>query len=295
MQRSIVSFLEKRFFASKFIGNLYALTCMFAPYTDTSLWPTFDISTVPGVTDFTLGFVVADYNKQPSWGGYYEVDSDYYGNIIRKIKKQGGKLICSFGGADGAELATVYSDPNELFGVYDSVIRKYNFRYVDFDIEGGTLLDVDANKRRAIAIRNLKKKYKDLHVSLTVPVMPRGLDKHALDLINKTPHDLVNIMAMDFGSEPNMYRAVVDAIHATRDQISSDLGVTVMIGKNDTVEVFTLLDAKLLADFIKQNSFVKRVSFWSIERDAGKLGDLAHSSKIIQLPWAFSNFFNKIY
>ena len=268
---------------------------MFAPYTDTTLWPTFDISQVPGVNDFTLGFVVADYDNEPSWGGYYPVSSDFYSSIISKIKKNKGRLICSFGGADGQELATVIERPNDIFAAYDKVIRKYNFKYVDFDIEGSALHNKEANKKRATAIRNLKKKYKELHVSLTVPVMSFGLDKDTLDLINKTPHDLVNIMAMDFGNEPDMYRAVVDAVMAARKQIKSDLGVTVMIGKNDTPEIFTLKDAENFADFVREHSFIKRVSFWSIERDSGKKGDLAHSSQQNQKPWAYSKHFYKLF
>lgn len=268
---------------------------MFAPYTDTTLWPTFDISQVTRVNDFTLGFVVADYDHEPSWGGYYPVASDFYSDIISRVKKKKGRLICSFGGAQGDELATVIDRSNDIFAAYDKVIRKYNFKYIDFDIEGPALYNQEANKKRATAIRNLKKKYKELHVSLTVPVMPYGLDKDALALISRTPHDLVNIMAMNFGYESNMYRAVVDAILATRSQIKTDLGVTVMIGKNDTTETFTLSDAKKLAQFVVEHSFIKRVSFWSLERDQGKLGGLAFSSKINQEPWDFSKLFNKIY
>lgn len=268
---------------------------MFAPYTDTTLWPTFDISLVSRVNDFTLGFVVADHDLEPSWGGYYPVASDFYSDIISRVKKKKGRLICSFGGADGNELATVIDRSNDIFAAYDKVIKKYNFKYIDFDIEGPALYNLEANKKRASAIRNLKRKYKDLHVSLTVPVMPFGLDKDALDLISKTPHDLVNIMAMNFGNEANMYRAVVDAIKSTRKQINDELGVTVMIGKNDTTETFTLNDSKKLAQFVIENPFIKRVSFWSLERDQGKMGGLAFSSKVDQEPWEFSKQFNKIY
>ena len=59
---------------------------MFAPYTDTTLWPTFAISTVGLVSNFALGFVIADYDNDPSWGGYYKIDSDFYSDIISKVK-----------------------------------------------------------------------------------------------------------------------------------------------------------------------------------------------------------------
>jgi chitinase len=268
---------------------------MFAPYTDTTLWPTFDISSVSQVNDFTLGFVVADYDNEPSWGGYYPVASDFYSDIISKVKKNKGRLICSFGGADGNELATVIEKPNDIFAAYDKVIRKHNFKFVDFDIEGSALYNTVANKKRATAIRNLKKKYKDLHVSLTVPVMPYGLEKDVLNLVDKTPHDLINIMTMNFGNEANMYRATVDAVLATRKQVKADLGVTIMIGKNDTPETFTLKDAENFVNFAREYPYIKRVSIWSLERDAGIQGELAHSSQQKQKPWAYSKLFSKIY
>ncbi len=44
------------------------------------------------------------------------------------------------------------------------------------------------------------------------------------------------------------------------------LGATAMIGTNDTGEVFSLDDAKQLAQFARDNK-LGLVSFWSIDRD----------------------------
>jgi chitinase len=268
---------------------------MIAPYTDTTLWPTFDISTVPFISDFTLGFVVADKDKEASWGGYHKVDSDFYSEIISKVKNKDGNLICSFGGAAGAELATVITDHNDLFAAYDGVIKKYEFKFIDFDIEGPAVYNKKANVRRAKAITLLRRKYPKLHVSLTVPVQTYGLDKDTIDLVRTTPADLLNIMAMDFGREKDMAAAVIKAAESVHKDHSGKIGVTVMIGKNDTPEILTLKNAQTITKYVKQNSWIARFSFWAIERDQGKKGDLSHSSKIDQQPYEFSKIFKSIY
>lgn len=265
---------------------------MIAPYTDTTLWPTFNIAEVPFVKNFCLGFVVADKDKDPSWGGYYKVDSNFYSDIISKTRKKGKDVICSFGGAAGRELALEIKDTDKLVKAYSSVIDKYNFEYVDFDIEGGALLDHKASLRRGNAIKKLLEIYPSLHVSLTVPVATYGLNDDTLKLISVTPHKLLNIMTMDFGNEKDMYKAVVSAIEATRKQSDKSIGVTVMIGKNDTPEIFTLEDAKKLKAYVKSKAWIKRLSFWAIERDQGKYDDLlSKSSKIDQKPYEFSKIF----
>ena len=262
---------------------------MLKPYTDTTLYPIFDISTVPVCNHFILGFVVADDDKQASWGGYYPMTDDYYGSIIKNVRKKGGDVTCSFGGAAGQELATVIKNVDELALKYMDVIKQYKFKSVDFDIEGSQIKDHKANERRGHALLKIANALPKLKISLTVPVMPSGLDQDALKLIEITPCDLVNIMAMDFGNEKDMGAAVIKSIKATRSQIKKDLGVTVMIGENDTGEVFTLEDAKRLKKFVAENSYVKMISFWAIERDQGKSGSLDKSSKIKQLPWEFTN------
>jgi len=89
-----------------------------------------------------------------------------------------------------------------------------------------------------------------------------------------------------------MGKAVISAIESTMKQTKKDIGVTVMIGKNDTFEIFTLEDAKELKAYLKKNKRVKRLSFWSIERDRGVDGPLATSSQIKQAKWEFTKIFS---
>jgi len=261
---------------------------MLVPYTDTTLFPPFDITLAP-VNHFCLGFIVADGNNDPSWGGYHKISSEFYMDQIRKVRQKGGDVIVSFGGASGTELAITTPSVEQLYLKYKAVVDRYNLKLIDLDIEGSAIRDPESCARRGHAILNLQNTYPHLQVSLTVPVMPSGLDKDALECMAITPHDILNIMAMDFGSEKDMAAAVISAVKSVRTQTSKEIAVTVMIGKNDTPEIFTLADAAKLRDFLKKNLWVTRVSFWSIERDRGLNGDLSRSSQIAQKKWAFTN------
>lgn len=261
---------------------------MYAPYTDVTLGLAFDISSVPDVKCFCLGFIVADNNQNPSWGGYYNVGSGFLQDTIKRIRARGGQVICSFGGAAGKELALVSSDENSLFLKYRKVIDAYKFDSIDFDIEGRAVGDLKANHRRALAIGLLKNYKRGLYVSLTLPVSPQGLDADCLNIVKQTPCDMVNIMAMDYGSEKDMGKAACDAAFYVRKQTGKDIGVTVMCGKNDTGEVFTLDDARVLKSYAASNVWIKRLSIWSIERDRGVKGSLNESSQIEQKPYEFT-------
>ena len=266
---------------------------LYCPYTDVTLYPTFDISTVPDLKYFSLGFIISDTNKNPSWGGHFGVGSTFYKDIIAKVRAKGGDCICSFGGADGRELATVCGE-TDLFAKYKRVIDTYSFKSIDFDIEGPTLADTRANATRAKVVVELQNLYRDLRVSLTLPVDVDGLDKMALDVVQETPCDLVNIMAMDFGDVDDMGKAACDAALATRKQTGKNIGITVMIGMNDDGNVFDLGDAETVKEFQKNNVWVKRLSIWAIERDAGKEGDLDHSSQVKEASWAYSKIFSSL-
>lgn len=257
---------------------------MLYPYVDTTLSPPIDFTTIPHIDGIHLGFVIADASKDPSWGGHYKVSSGYMDKRIAGFKKE---LICSFGGAAGLELALVCKDEFELYEKYKSVVEKYNFKTLDFDIEGQALSDYKANDRRVKALKLLKKKFPKLRLHVTLPVSPSGLSYEAMRLVDD--FDVVNIMAMDYGSVKEMGGAACEAATNSHRQTGKPIGITVMIGKNDTGEIFTLDDAKQLAKFAQVNHWVKFLSFWSVHRDRGLGGGLESSSQIVQKPWEFSS------
>ena len=256
---------------------------MLIPYVDTTISPLIDFTTVPHIDGLHLGFVVADSNKDPSWGGSYKVTSDFMDKRIKDFKKT---LICSFGGAAGSELAQVCKDEFELFQKYKLVIDKYKFKIIDFDIEGSALGDYKSIDIRNKAILLLRKTYPKLKIHVTLPVSPDGLSPKAVEMTSL--FDVVNIMAMDYGGVKEMGAAACEAATNAHRQTKKPIGITVMIGKNDTGEVFTLRDAQQLSAFASVNNWVHFKSFWSVHRDRGTSGALDSSSQVSQSPWQFS-------
>jgi chitinase len=160
------------------------------------------------------------------------------------------------------------------------VISKYNLTWIDLDIEGAAIADSASVNRRNQAIRALQVANPNLRVSYTLPVNPTGLDGNGVNLLsnaraNGVRVDVVNVMAMDYGScGIDMGSAAVNAANGTRNQIAnlgmaSSVGVTPMSDTNDTTcEVFTTGNSHTLINFAQANNFVRLLAYWSVDRDA---------------------------
>jgi hypothetical protein len=119
--------------------------------------------------------------------------------------------------------------------------------------------------------------------------------------------DVVNIMAMDYGSSVDnggeMGLDAINAAIATEKQIgglglSSKLGVTAMIGVNDiSSEVFTLADAQSLVNYARTDPNIVHLAMWSVARDNGNSAGAHYaspdSSGIAQQPYDFSSIFHQ--
>ncbi|KAJ3218152.1 hypothetical protein HDU67_006556 [Dinochytrium kinnereticum] len=286
----------------------------FAPYVDVTAWPTFDLvsyAKLTGVKYFTLGFIVASTKGGPSWGGYYDAEEGFLLDKVKQLRELGGDVIVSFGGAAGAELALVSSNPEQLADKYMKVIQLYEPKWVDFDIEGAALNGVDVAsqatiERRNIALNLIRRRTPwPLKISYTLPVNPGGLDDVSVALLqnavmNGAKVDVVNIMAMDYGSyyAPNgatgMGGYAISAASKTREQLEiigmkAQVGITPMIGKNDVAtEVFRLEDALSIAKWAKGSTYVSYLGMWSANRDNAKfkndpsIKSLVASSLVVQ-------------
>jgi chitinase len=283
-------------------GNARLSVTWFAPYVDTTLSPisAFQDPAVDPARQVVLGFVVAQPKSgcTPSWGGYYNLDqaaqSLNLDSRIAEVRSRGGNVIVSFGGQANSELATTCSSVSKLTLAYSQVISRYGITTLDFDIEGTALDNTAAIERRAAALatlqRQAKAKGKTLNVWLTLPVTTDGLAPDALSLVTSTLKAGVqvagvNVMAMDFGtSQRNMGTAVLNALTATHGQLDAvyhrfglgadpatawnRMGVTVMIGQNDTAgENFTVGNARTLVTFARAHH-LRRISMWSLNRDS---------------------------
>ncbi|MFI0213856.1 chitinase [Streptomyces lydicus] len=289
----------------------------FAPYVDTSLSPAHDLADTAkrtGVKNFNLAFVTSGGGCTPKWGGSVELGNDPVAKQIPALRRAGGDVRVSFGGANGSELGVACGSAGELAAAYGKVIDQFKLTKVDFDIEGGALPNTAANTRRAQAVAQLQKAHPGLDVSFTLPVMPEGLTQDGVNLVadakkNGVKVSAVNIMAMDYGPSysGDMGTYATKAATATQGQIKKALGlsdaaawkavaVTPMIGVNDVQsEVFKTDDATELVKFAK-DKHLGWLSMWSATRDKACPGGSGNSaqptcSSVPQSPLAFTKAF----
>ncbi|MFC9235705.1 chitinase [Streptomyces decoyicus] len=261
----------------------------FSPYVDTLLKPSYDLvkgAEETGVKEYNLAFVSPGGGCEPKWGGRQELGDNPVARQVAALRAKGGDVRVSFGGQSGNELARVCGSVPKLVNAYRKVIDAYDLTKVDFDIEGPALTDTKANTLRARAIARLQQQHKDLDVSVTLPVLPSGLNRHAVAVLENAKKNGarisgVNIMAMDYGTyyDGDMGKYAIAAATATQKQVKAALGirseaqawktvsVTPMIGVNDVkVEVFRPDDAAELKRFAEKKG-LGRLSMWSVTRD----------------------------
>lgn len=309
-------------------------TSVYAPYLDMTAWPTPIIDQIgvqQGIQQFNLAFVVAGNGCVPSWGGVQNIgpgnSSDLLTSIagsITNYRAQGGEVAISFGGENGQPLAQACTSVSALAAAYQTVISTYSLSHIDFDIEGSSIEDTASITRNFQAVAQIQQAMaaagSTLHVTLTLPVMPTGLTQDGLNVVssaisNQVAFDSVNGMTMDYGgSVADMGAAALqaatsvyqqlDTIYKGLGQSKTDaqlwqlVGVTPMIGVNDTQgETFTLDNAQNMANVASNDGF-GLIGIWSTGRDqacpSGPGGSASPScSGIAQTPFAFSAIFNK--
>ena len=298
---------------------------VFAPYIDlglTASWQLLNIQQQSGIKVFTLGFVVGNGGCTPTWGGVgATVANDTLPNgttilsLVQGVRAAGGDVIISFGGASGTELALGCTTVSSLQAAYQAVLNKYRVNSstpvrLDFEIEGGAILDQASINRRNQALVGLKNANPGLVISFTLPVLPTGLVASGVNMLNSIRAanlnvNVINIMAMDYGSANDnggqMGLSATQAASNTHNQVvaaglTATIGVTPMIGINDVQsEIFQLSDAQMLLNFANSNSYITRLSMWSVSRDNGSCPNQGFASPvcsgITQSNWAFSNIF----
>jgi hypothetical protein len=287
-------------------------TRLFAPYADFTAWPPYDIvgeGTNTGLRYATLAFIVADTSQTattasptniPAWGGYtaYSAASGYRLGDIETFRALGGDVVISFGGAAGTELAEYITDTNRLQAAYQSVVTRYSATRIDFDIEGAADADKVSINRRSTVLAALQAAAaaagKTLQISLTLPVLPTGLDADGLYVLqsavsNRVNLATVNIMTMDYGdgAAPNpsgkmgtyaiqaatnlfgQLKSVYAAaqIAKTDSELWQMVGLTPLLGVNDVSdETFDqTAAAQVVAYATSQN--LGMLAFWSLNRD----------------------------
>jgi hypothetical protein len=305
----------------------------FAPYAELTDYPPPNFTAIRHQADVravTLAFVTAQGGDRcvPSWGGYSAYPAFGSGAYelaeLRSYRRAGGAVIPSFGGASGAELATVCGSVGALQSAYAKVISAYGVTHIDFDIEGADASNFAAAKRRATALAALQtaaaQHGRVLDVSLTLPVLPSGLTAEAERILRDTIDggvsvSLVNGLAMDYGDsvapDPSgrMAGYAIDVANSLRMQLHSIfpslgggaleslIGVTPMIGINDVSdEVFTTANAVRLATFARQRK-LGMLSMWQLGRDKQCTSPASTAqtacSSVGQSPWMFAKLLGR--
>jgi hypothetical protein len=292
----------------------------FSPYIDMAMPVDANLAAIAaasGIHNFTLAFVLSS-GSGIGWQGVGTISDDTLANgttilsQVQAMQAAGADVTISFGGAAGQEAALTATSAASLQAEYQSVIDRYHVHSLDFDIEGMAVQDQHSITLRDQALVGLKAANPGLVISYTLPVLPTGLTADGINVLTSAKHDglaidVVNIMAMDYGSAVDnggqMGIDAIDAAVATEGQIaavglSAKLGVTPMIGVNDiSSEVFSLADAQALLNYAQTDSNIVRLAMWSVARDNGNSAG-AHfaspdSSGIAQQPYDFSAIFRQ--
>jgi hypothetical protein len=281
-----------------------------APYVDMGAWPTPSLtamSQASGVKSFTLGFVTSAGCKA-SWFNAYDPRQAWAKDQIDALRAAGGDVKVSFGGASGIELAQACTSVDALAAEYGAVVDAYGLNYVDFDIEGSAVAEPASISLRSQALAKLQQTHPSLRISLTLPVLPTGLDANGLNVVTSAKNagvnlDMVNAMAMDYYQNVDYGDAAVQAANSLFSQLKSlypsksdaqawaMVGVTPMLGQNDDGHVYNQADARQLVSFA-QGKHLGMLSFWEEGRDANACtGALYKCTNIAQAPYEFSKIF----
>ncbi|MFE9172432.1 chitinase [Streptomyces kebangsaanensis] len=287
----------------------------YAPYVNATTASGNDSAGSPAT--YNLAFVISDGSGcTPQWDGGYALDNKQVTARISRLRKSGGALRVSFGGADGRELAATCGDASALAGAYGRALDAAGSTRADFDIEGDELTDSASVALRSRAIALLQKERPGLEVTFTLPVMPSGLDSHGLALLESANrHDVrvstVNLMTMNYaesyaGDMGDYAIAAAEAAHTQLKKVFAlsdaaawqGMALTSMIGVNDVAgETFTLSDAAQVRAFAERKR-IAWVSMWSTFRDqqcekgSSARGDAATTcSGVRQKPGAFGKAF----
>ena len=257
-----------------------------APYIDiTQSTPTLaQIEQATGQKTFTLAFVLgSSAGCVPEWGGTIALTDSRIIGEINALRALGGDVAVSFGGEEGPYLETTCSGESQLEAAYQQVISTLKVTHIDFDIEAATNTS-EVNQ----AIAQVQAANPGLVVSYTLEVQAAtygltpalGVQVLQNAVSEGVKVGIVNPMTMDFAPNGDWGQSVIEAAESTEAQMAtiwpgdstaqlySMLGVTPMIGDNDTGPVFTIADAQELVSWAESEN-IGRLAFWSEGRDNG--------------------------
>ena len=213
------------------------------------------VAQATGQKFFTLAFVLgSSAGCVPIWGGTIALNDSRIAGEISALRAIGGDVAVSFGGAAGPYLSSVCGTQAQQASAYEQVIDAFNIKHIDFDVEASIPIDT-MNK----AIAQVQRDRPGTVVSYTLEVVADdfglvgsiGTDVLTNAVANGVNVGIVNPMTMDYGSTKEWGDSVIAAAQTvetqmaqiwptkTTAQLYAMLGVTPMIGRNDTGPIFS--------------------------------------------------------
>ncbi len=258
-----------------------------APYVDLTTPPLPDLGALAassGQHDVVLAFILAGSSCSPTWGGTTPIDDPAVLRSVSGLKARGGTPIVSSGGAVGTYLETRCPDARSLANAYEKALDTIGTDHLDVDVETDTGRAVSV-ERIADALA-LVQHERGARITLTVQVedASTGMTGTARDLVSTVSARgvaaRVNLMVMNFAASGSWSDAMLDAAAAsTRTlramwpgsdpaDVASRVGVTLMLGRNDTDATTSLADAQAVVAGAKKAGY-GFVGEWSLLRDNG--------------------------
>jgi hypothetical protein len=285
----------------------------YAPYFPTWVWGgsgysftgLAELQKKSGLNEVTIAFVLSN--------GGCNTTQDIEQNLsdVKAFTAAGGHVKASFGGADGNYVESQCANATALAAAIESFVEATGITDLDFDVEQDPMETDAVNAMRGAALKMVQDS-KGIKVAFTLPANPSpggGLTDEGKSVVSNAVAagvtvSHVNFMTMDYGDGYGgsaLAPVVIGSLNDGHTQIMSlvsgisaeaawgMVGVIPMIGKNDDSEVFSLDDAKTVAQFATTNH-IGLVSFWSIDRDQPG-SDYNNASTVETTAFAFDAIF----
>jgi chitinase len=221
-----------------------------------------------------MGFVAAGSGCAAAWGGTSPVDAAF---AVHRIKDVPGKVILSFGGPRGKELAQSCGSVSELVKQYRRALTATKPTGLDFYLTDAALADSVSVQRRTAALAQIQREDHPNSLSLTLPLHRAGLSANALAALRTAAVgglqiSIINLIPAD-GADQSVTASATTAhdqlTHLYREtdaQVWQRMGVTPIIGVAGVGAQFGPTNARDVLNWAKSRG-LGRLSMWSITRD----------------------------
>jgi len=259
-----------------------------APYVYSSVSGTKDpvnVMKVTGVRAFTLAFILNKGNCSPIWDSGSLNDSGKT-SLINKIRKAGGDVVVSFGGASGNKLGNACKNETALAAAYQKVIDTYKLKAIDIDLEAG---EVGQSLKVLKALKIVKQKNPGVETIMTLGTGTGGLVGGEAKIPGQaksigSPIDNWTIMPFDFSDNDSGVdhgRATISAEEGLHKQLKSALGgsdasiyalqgISSMNGRTDTGGNVSVDNFNAMLGYATAHH-LGRFTYWELSRDNSSL------------------------